>query len=236
MHIHVSWYTIPKQVAWSVIYCPHCQQLEAGRCDEHIQITEIYFIPVSREVSGQGGRCDFCERPASEWMSENTVPLDAWSPAQGLPTLLSLVDMPAATIVPPAESESRLHSLLYAIEEKCAINGMDVRLGLVLGGAIGAGGGGAICALMTQRGFRVGELDALGSIFAAILAGGLAGVILGGCIQILLTRHRIATRCLRESCGRYRIDLKKLQEIAMTHSAMIRRAVRRLRDSLSISR
>jgi hypothetical protein len=236
MAIHISVHSVPRQIAWSVIYCPYCQQLEAGRCDEYIQVTSIWFIPVSRDVSGRGGRCDFCERPASQWMSTNSVPIKAWAPNHGIAKLFSLLQMPSETPIPSSESEARLHSLLSSIEEKCAFNGMDVRLGLALGGILGAAACGGTLAVLVQRGFRIGELDGLGTIFASILVGGLLGVILGGALQIVFTRHSVATRQLREAYARHGIDLKKLQEIAVTHSTMIRRALRRLRDTVSMSR
>src|SRR5688572_20824408 len=102
----ISWKTRYDQVAWSFGYCPFCEQLEALRVANAIEVVSIWFVPVSRTVLGTVTFCDFCGRSIAPPHSAKKIGLSEWSPSEGLEALIARLRPSEQIEIPDANSNS----------------------------------------------------------------------------------------------------------------------------------
>jgi hypothetical protein len=217
-----------QHIAWSAGWCSNCGQLEAVRIENAIQVISFYFIPFYRHAVGTVGRCDFCERPIDSVISTVQASLAEWHPQKGLGLLLRQIAPSAQVELPANNAEHRLRSLLASTQRAASINGMDITFGVTTGLIIGP----LLTIPLGIYVFDVGlietHLDRLGVIFLSLFGGLALGAPGGALLQFGLLRRRVAKRKIRDAYSKYKIDLRKLNDLSRDYGRLVRWAVHRI--------
>jgi hypothetical protein len=231
--ILISWKTTYEQVAWSAGHCAFCQQLEAVRIENAVEVVSVWFIPVSRHVKGKAGRCDFCERPVNRVIAAQAIALDEWSPSNDLTRLFRRLAPQTGIQLPDKNADGRLHSLLAAARDASSINNLDITFGVTTGGLLGF----VTCLLagiyLFDHGVIRTEMDKMGFVAALVLPGIVVGAIIGAVVHALFKRGRVAFRKINAACRSYGIDTRKLDMLSHSYGRIVRRATRAARDAAS---
>jgi hypothetical protein len=236
--IHVSATIHYRHVAWSAAFCPHCQQVEAARIEDEIEVVELYFIPLSKQVTRQVARCDFCEREVDSVISERQIPLAAWSPAQGLDSLVDGLKPAHAIELPEENSEARLRSLLAATQKAASLQQVDVSSGLLKGGLFGLVPGipaGLYLYLHPPAPAQLDEFQQVLLSIAGVLVCAAAGAVIGAATSAVYKPDQVAFRKILAACTKYPVDIPKLEELSHDYSGPVRRAVRAVRETAELA-
>lgn len=219
----VSWKTELRQSGWSVGYCTQCACFEAIRLGDAVQVFSVYeFFPVSQQVLGKATCCDWCQNEAGPAPEARVIPLDAWSPAQGMKSLFEKCAPALQARIPQRTSDSELHAMLTWITQQTSINAIDIGIGLLGGFLVGAG-------LGFMVGFAIAsgeEYDPVRAPFIWCATGGAIGSILGSAIEAVLKGRKAARRMMEAAYHKYRLNGDRLTELARSYPGRIRSALR----------
>jgi hypothetical protein len=230
MALHISWKKKLEPTGWSLAFCSHCQQLEAMRVEQVVQVVAIWFIPVSGTVEGFVQRCDFCERISELPPPGEGLELDAWRPAEGLDALATRLRGPSGKLAKDIYAETRLRSALSSIRESMAFNQLDVTWGIVLGGALGLGLGIGLGVLVYDLGLNPTRADRFGVGMLGGMLMAVAGAVLGAAGWAFVSRRRIAKSRIRRLCREYRLDAARVASLAEDYGEILHRAATDERD------
>ena len=197
-----------------------------------VRICRLYFcLPVSREIVGQSCRCDFCERPLAP-VAGRQVALGEWSPPEGLAALVDRLVPGDRIDVTNRPSEERLHSLLSAVQEASSWKNVDVMPGAIAGIILGIAAGVPIGLLLFDHGLAPQNGNRFGFVFLCVLSSVVIGVVAGSTLGAILGRGRVAFRKIDRACRDYRLDIRRLEDLAEPYGEVIGRAIRQVRDSV----
>jgi hypothetical protein len=201
-------------------------------------VVSVFFVPVSRRVFTQTARCDFCERPIEEVVATDHVPLEHWSPPEGMEDLLRRLGVARPADDPEVSADARLDSLLSATEEAASPGNVDITFGITTGALAGAVLGVPLGrylfqkyelgASLVQRGILMAEPDTLNVVFVSILGGLVLGAIFGAILDGLFKPSRVALAKINAAYEKYDLDPTALEERSQSFSGRIRKAVRKV--------
>lgn len=222
--------TIYRQFAWSVGYCPYCEQLEAIRVEE-VQIqTSLFLIPVHWEVLGESARCDFCGRAIDpSVIAIDQIAQDEWHPAEGIDVLMDNYTLPEDSDLPEVNSKRRLNSLLSAAQEASSISNLDVTFGATTGPLLGAPICLALGYLLHSSKLIRGDLEQM--LLVSILVGVIGGMPFGALVHALIKRSKVAHRRINIARENYGIDIDLLEDLSQEYNRLVKRTVVALRDT-----
>jgi hypothetical protein len=220
----------PRHVGWTLGFCYSCGGFEGVRIDDEIEVTSVWFVPVSRTVVGTWTRCDFCDRPTNDLVTSARLGPEEWVPAEGQEALASRLKVEATDLRLEPDRETRLRSLLSAVEESTSLSNLDVSLGITSGMILGGLLGLLVGILIIPR-FDTG-LDRLGAAFAGILGGLTLGAVLGGMVAVLVGQRLVPPRRIRRVLDRYDIPISALEGHAEASGPRTRRAIARLSNDM----
>ncbi len=214
-----------EHVAWSAGYCRHCQNLEAIRVQDVIEVTAFYFIPVRRRNLGRNGVCDFCERPLDRAISDQLINRWDWVPTDGMPKLLESLGVLGKITLPEPAPDARLRALLSASEEASSLKNVNVLLGLGIGLVAGVALGIPVGILLFDQGIRLGAPDRFGAAAVAVFIGMAVGAILGATIYGWRIRTRTAARKVFRAHNNYSLDVARLSNLSRDYDKRVQLAV-----------
>lgn len=225
----VSWKTVPRQVAWTIGRCSHCQGFEAIRIEDSVLVVSVNFLPIVRSRTGkQTASCDFCERPVELPVAMNRIDADSWAPSEGMESLAAKLGMNWQALPTERRPEIRLGSLLSAAQEASTLDRLDISMGLTTGLLVGGIAGGLIGYYIVPP--RAWGMDDIGRVFAGIFAGLALGATIGASLLALIRRKSVPLHRLRRACRDYRLDPASLLPLAGDSPHRVRSAVRRIHE------
>ncbi len=158
------------------------------------------------------------------------IPLDQWSPSQGLGTLVEKLALPGDTYIPDKDSETRLRSLLSATKFASSINNVDITFGIITGTIVGALIGLLTGFILFQSGIIKTEADQVSFALAFLAAGLLSGALIGAIAYAFLQRGRVAFRKISAACGNYNLDPGQLAKLSQGYGRVVRQAIRAVQE------
>ncbi len=228
----VSWKTELHQRAWAVEDCPFCQGLEPARVEERVWTFSVYLVPLIRANKGWIARCNFCERPIKETAPAPSVPLEKWSPADGLAPLFRQLGYKGKVVLRRGTVDDRLRSMLRTAHDATSLNQMDVTFGMSTGAIFGAILGGLLGYLSFQLRLFPGATDGFKFAFLGVLVGLVVGLVIGSVTQWLLRRVSMATQIIAPACANNKINMNRLVELSSEFNGSVQQAVLDVRDEL----
>jgi hypothetical protein len=161
----------------------------------------------------------------------DVIGLREWEPTEGLPALAMRLKLEIGDEQLAYRDESRLRSLLTALEHASAVKNLDFGLGLttglILGGVIGL-----LVGIFLLPEFNP-DADAVRNGFNGTFAGLLLGAVVGAVVSVILGQRNVPFKRLKRVTSDYQLSVSALEEFAVASKARVRNAVRRLRDELA---
>jgi len=230
--IHLNWHVKYGAKHWSWGYCSACQDYSAARVQDYTETLYLNgIIPLSRGKKGKVAHCDFCRRGLEQIWNWEGIPFADWSPSEGLAALATKCGVPETYIPTDPSADTRLHSLLSAVQKSSSLT----RLSL---GPFGIAGGVLAALVVTiplamllfEQRIVQPQVDEFGFTMLAALISVIPGMILGALIEIALRRGSGAKARLVEAYRDYPFDLLRLEELSREYSKAVRKAVQALCD------
>lgn len=214
-------------------FCESCQQAEAVRCEEVTETAEVFFVQAAKGVIKKQGRCDFCDRLVTHWLSNRVVPVSNWHPTQGLLALAGMLGVDFEQVRTPRETDIRLRSLLSSVQRESCLKRSTFLGGAVVGSALGAILGGYGYYLLFVMGSDADQALSDGPIIWGFLLA-ITGALFGGVLNYWIASRTIAHNAIRRALEDYSLNLSELAIAAQSYSPRIRAAIQRCRDQASI--
>ena len=225
--IHIGWRVKYGAKSWSWGHCDSCQQEGPVRFQDFTE--RLYLnavIPLSRGKKGKLAHCDFCRRNIQSVENYEGIPFKDWSPQEGLDALCKRCGISPTRIPAQLVTDTRLHSLLSAIEKKSPLVHTQI-------GPLGILGGGILAPLIAiplamwlhQNQIVQPQMDQEAFI---LLAAGLSivpGIVIGAVVESFLRRDRSARTQLWEAYRDYPFDLLRLEELSRDYGKNVRKVV-----------
>lgn len=225
----ISWKTVPHPVAWTIGRCPYCHGLEAIRIEDSVIVVSVNFLPIIRSPTGkQTASCGFCERAVDLPVALNRIDIASWEPHDGIDALATKLGMNGRAMSMDRNHETRMRSLLSAVEEASTLDRLDISFGLTTGLLLGGVAGGVAGYYIVPP--RLWGMDDVGRVFAGIFAGLVLGAIIGASFLTILRRRSVPFSTLRKVCRDYQLDPASLLALAGDSPRRVQSALRRIRD------
>ena len=219
-----------RPIRWSFGYCGSCEQEGAVIIERIVEVCYVCgFKSVHEDPRGKAARCDFCHRPVEDVSKWKGIPLDDWSPEEGLPTLLTKLGLPVPAALPQATTDARLHALLTSVQRASSLARVELSpIGAVCGAVAGFLAAISVGPWLYENQIVQPQADETGFVIMLCLGGVVAGIILGATVEVLLKRPRGALARIAAAHSKYHIDLERLEELSRTYSRRIRKAVNKV--------
>ncbi len=234
MYVHLSWRTSNRPTGWSFGYCGSCQQDGVARLEK--VMATLYLngvIPLYKKDKGQIARCDFCDRSIEDVRDWEGVALADWSHHEGVAVLCKRLGISSAAGLRSTFLDTRLHSLLSAVQQTSSFTRLEIGSVGILGGCIVAVAIAVPLALWLHQNQQApGQMDELGFVMILSLISLVPGAIVGALIEALLRRERGAAARIREVYNNYPFDLYRLEELSREYGTRVQKAVRVVIDEV----
>ncbi len=234
MYVHLNWRTSHRPTGWSFGYCGSCQQEGVARLEKVVAVLYLNgIIPLYKKDKGQVARCDFCGRLVEDVRDWEGIALSDWSHHEGIAALSKRLGISNTVGLGSSFPDSRLHSLLSAVQQTSSFTRLEIGPAGILGGCIVAVAIAAPLALWLHQNQQApGQIDELG--FVMLLSGIslIPGAIVGALIEALLRRERGAAARIREVYNNYPFDLYRLEQLSHDYGKRVQKAVRSVIDEV----
>ncbi len=227
----VSWKTEYRPSGWSFGRCDSCQQSGPVRVEQMVDVCYLWglFRMQERPLYDSVARCDFCHRQVQPSQVFKEIDVKEWTPKEGVPALLAKLGVEEPSDLPRTTSNVRLHSLLSAVQEATSANRMQLSpIGIVVGAIAGALASIPLGMWLAEEQILSIGRDGNGTMMVTCLLGVVVGLILGAVVETMLRRDRQPFAMLADTNAKYRLDLPRLQELSLTYSGRVRKAVKEL--------
>jgi hypothetical protein len=228
MYVHLNWRTSNRLTGWSFGHCGSCQQEGVARLEKVVAVLYLNgIIPLYKKDKGQVARCDFCGRSVEDVRDWEGIALADWSHHEGVAVLCKRLGISNPAGLRSTFPDTRLHSLLSAVQQTSSFTRLEIGPVGILGGCIAAVAIAVPLALWLHQNQQApGQIDELG--FVMLLSGIslIPGAIVGALIEALLRRERGAAARIREVYNNYPFDLYRLEELSREYGQRVQKAVK----------